>query len=233
MGKLITEDEVKEIFTAAITKSLEEGNKDRKPTYHVTSLVYGCPRKSIWEKRDAEIARKLDIEGDGIFKVWMGTELHKTPITKMHEVELQYEKHGIVLTGTIDEVIELDGKFYILDKKFVDNTPREMRPHHRTQVAYYAVLLKLLKYITVEGIILLYYNTGLRDEWRVTPFIEPFTDTDYINYENELNSRMKDIADNEKNALPPNIFSKAEWICGYCKYREICKREWQDNHDNS
>ncbi len=231
----VSPDDVRNLFTDKIVEYLNSTNEKRKVSVHVTSLVYGCIRRSLFELRRGSFAISKETEGDGVFRIWMGTKLHETPITDKHETELELDCGEFKITGTYDEMVEMNGEKYILDKKFVGYTPKSMYPHHRTQVAFYATLLKRLKNVVVNGVILLYYNLTAKNGERVTPYIQQLTDADYDYYDKRLDSYIMKLKEHFNDEMPPNIYSddnREDWVCAYCPFFEICRNEYNETHES-
>ena len=217
---------IKKVFVAGIKNRLTGDSKNRKEGVHTSSIVYECGRllwfeltekKEIPERANAE---NVDLEdmGDGLFRIWMGSEFHKTPLTSKHESELWWKYNGYDIGGTVDEIIEEnDGEDrIILDKKFVAVLPDKMYEHHRRQVMFYAVLLREVNKYLANGISLLYVkpilNTYREERYRV--FLEKITPGDIDEYKSKLDIILARIKGKEK-------FSS--WFCKYCQFGLECK----------
>lgn len=223
-------------------------NKTRSDDFHVTSIVYGCVRRALWERK---AGTKPVSEDEKLYKPWIGTKLHETPITDGHEIGVKFKFGNQTLTGGIDEILKFGDDYYIIDKKFVWYVPRETYPHHIEQMATYATILfnadeiyKLkgskwkaaknkYKGIKFRGMILYYIDMVERDDdFRVHSHVHELTDSDYDYYRQKIDSFLNECLEHYDDELPPNIFDRADWACKYCRFEEICKEEWKRNRND-
>jgi CRISPR/Cas system-associated exonuclease Cas4 (RecB family) len=220
---MVDEEYVKKLFVASIVNEI---TKDRGDSVHVSSMVYECPRLLAYmleekvetiEKANADNVELGDVE-DSLYRIWIGTKLHETPLTEMHEKKYVSEYKGYKVSGTIDEILDVDGKRYILDKKFVAKLPSAMYEHHRNQVMFYSVLMRDVDGIKADGIILLYFKPMLSayGEERMKVFIEDISEKDIDMYK----EKMLDILDGIKERR-----AKRSWYCQYCAFYDRCKLE--------
>ena len=147
------EDKIIEQFVNKVGEWMDSNY--RADTIHVTSLVYDCARK-VWYERKKVKQVPLTADPEGLFRMWIGTKLHETPLTEYHETPLSWLIYGENVTGTIDEIFEIDGKKILIDKKFVGYIPNMIRDHYLKQIQIYAVMLNDIKGIKVDKIGILY-----------------------------------------------------------------------------
>ncbi len=194
---------------------------DREDTIHVTSLVYGCARK-VWYERKKVREFNLQDDIEGMFRMWIGTKLHETPLSDMHEYYLSSYIYGNKVTGTIDEIFEIDGMKILIDKKFVSKEPKDINEHYLKQISIYAVLLNDVKGIRVDKIGIL-YSRPLVDYYnknRNKVFLVDVTDQLLEDTRNELYKLIEDISTGlATDTLPAKHES---WYCRYCAFKDLC-----------
>lgn len=237
MADRSVDDIISNIFRNKVKEYIAFGSHEPDGKFHVSSIVYGCPRKLYFEYK---YGPKTVIENDDeMFRIWVGMKLHETKITDNHEYKLESKRDEFSIVGSIDEIMEFNNKIYIIDKKFVSVPPKEMYDHHKKQVMYYAYLLMKEKYIIPNGIALLYFRTGnvfitssgkqiqgtdissLGSTNHVFVFSEEITVDDINRYGNELEEIVSQtIKSIKENRIPEK---KESWYCRYCAFKELCK----------
>lgn len=225
-NKYVTvEDEIKSNFEKAVRDFSNSNNAKRLAGFHVSSLVYECQRKTFWDMKFPNEKEEMDIEG--LYRTWMGTKLHETPITDKHEVHMKTKKHGYILSGTIDEIMTTSQGSFLLDKKFVAKLPDKMYEHHRNQVMYYAVMLKDIKHMSIDGIGLIYFSVGSnynRDlggyDDRIKVYVEKVTDDILEEYRKKLYTFIDEVSLYLKSDIIPE--RRVSWYCKYCTFKAQC-----------
>ncbi|MEM0478295.1 MAG: PD-(D/E)XK nuclease family protein [Candidatus Caldarchaeum sp.] len=118
----------------SLIKYLEQERKG----LHVTDIVYGCPYYAKWASTRGREERR-NIDEQGLIRLSVGKLLDTLDLGDWHHVKLTYGD----LQGEIDDIVELDGTLWIVDKKtVVEKPPREAHSHYVTQVQTYMVMLK-------------------------------------------------------------------------------------------
>lgn len=216
------EEEVNKRFHAGVRKWMEEENAKRDTSYfHVTSLVYKCKRKVWYESQYYDLVNKVD--DASLSRMWIGTKLHETPISEMHEFPVWFQFEGASVGGRIDEIMEIDGKKFIIDKKFVSYIPKEANEHYMEQVTFYAALYYLQKGVFVDGIGIHYYKpTASYDDegGKERTFIKLLTQEEILKFTDYIKDMVSDISNHIKNHTLPDPYQS--WYCKYCPYRLSC-----------
>lgn len=126
------------------------------------------------------------------------------------------------LSGKLDAVIRLDGKYYVLEIKSVNRFtfdeiihqgPRE---DHVLQLNLYLYYVQNLFRIPTDMGILLY---KCKDTSRFWEFVVPFSEKEANNFFALLGNIENYI---EKDILPERPYKITDWQCQYCNYRKIC-----------
>ena len=247
-------DIVKELENFNVKGIIEEvisHQEDRRPGLHVSNASYECSRKLFFDyteprKTLAEEGEKWKKDIVGMYKVWIGQELHKTPLSDGHETELILPESvlGLEITGSVDEIfIDSRGGSWIVDKKFVGYAPNfVMQPHHRKQVGFYAWMLKEVKGIEASGVILaytlipeVYRRKSKKEKESYDPtkdtitryFAEKLTPEDIEAFGKELKEMVSRVVKGLETwgstELGEGIPEKnITWYCQYCDWRSKC-----------
>ena len=219
------ESDIEKKFEEAIKKFSSGNDEKRLSGFHVSSMSYDCKR-NIWYNIKLQSGKENSI--DGIYRMWIGSKLHETPITENHELKMKTKRNSYILSGTLDEIVEIDGKKYLIDKKFQQYLPMKMLEHHRIQVMYYAVLLKDLKDIDVDGVGIVYFPPYMKQQTdkagnpipRMKVVVAQVTPQILEEYRKKLYDFVDETSDKlKKNELPDK---NASWYCQYCPYKEMC-----------
>lgn len=186
-----------------ILESINKQNK-RREGIHVTSLVYGCLRRSYYEQT----------VGDGLFNLktlltfWIGRAIHMTPLLKEHELQLEFE--GIV--GTVDDFEPEEG--LLIDKKTCKLIPKEAYSHHKKQIEYYIWLLKKNGHDVKKAYVL--YIDIVNKKLELFPVFARNLDV----IEKEILERKNMLLEALNNKeMPPRSMS---WLCDYCSFSGRC-----------
>lgn len=170
---------------------------------HVSHLVYPCLRRAYY---DITTDTSFDLEGG--MRMWIGKQIHKLPVSKHHELSLEWED----IRGTIDEY---ENGFF-MDKKTTRNIPKRYpRSHHVKQVEMYRVLLEKNGYPVKEASIL-YIDV---DSTRVKEYkVKLKRDIEQVELEM---LRKKEIIETALfSRQPPN--RHIDWLCRYCNHSSRC-----------
>ncbi|MEM0143984.1 MAG: PD-(D/E)XK nuclease family protein [Candidatus Parvarchaeum sp.] len=216
--------EVNKKFRDGIKDWMTSENSKREKSFHVSSFVYDCTRKVWYEsKYDDKVPEPPD---DGLFRMWIGTKLHETPVSESHEIPLRYNYMENWFTGRIDEIMEIDGKTFIIDKKFPQRLPRTANDHYLNQVMFYAALLKKTKGIVVDGVGIHYFTPTVAYEAhgeREKTFIRFVTPEEIDKYVEKIEQMMNEVITKLKNNTLPE--KNVSWYCTYCPYKVSCDAE--------
>jgi CRISPR/Cas system-associated exonuclease Cas4 (RecB family) len=142
---------------------------------------------------------------------WIGTKLHETPISDLHETSLEW--NGI--HGTVDEYYH-DG--YIVDKKSCRSMPRRPYSNHVKQIEYYAILALNNGY-EVKGGYMLYIFLGNKEEKpKAESFPVRMRDAEVV--EAEMIDKLIEFNEALDTDVPPK--RKVGWNCQYCDFNIEC-----------
>lgn len=201
-------DKIKdEVYFAFRRAQLEAMKTDRKGQIHVSDVISPCMRKVWYSKMDKD--KKMDTET--IRPLYIGQAIHNASMIsndpKYHEIELAYnyitdeavdlkkmKKTPIddpiwydILLGSIDDLIKIEDKWIICDKKttgsidyFSKSTSRASDSHVK-QLNHYRVLLKKCMDIDAEFGCIIYIdskNSQTYDKPVTIPFkLQPIENT--------------------------------------------------------
>lgn len=222
--------ELLRLFEQGILNQNKEQGERREAGYHFSGLSYDCLRQiqySVIAQQTGPVGNGPAEEEnmEGIYRMWIGTQLHLTPLTPKHEWRLfkEFEVNGkkIPLNGSIDEIlVRENGEHVIVDKKFVASIPRSANDHYMRQVAYYsAVYAEQTGAKVKEGALLYFapYIGNIPGKERVKPMTFP-VDTEASG--KELEWKVKTI----QTAIDDGkiVDRKPGWLCKYCKFKEPC-----------
>jgi CRISPR/Cas system-associated exonuclease Cas4 (RecB family) len=220
-------DKINEKFREGVRKWMDEEQAKRdKSIFHVSSFVYGCLRKVWYEEKYADKVPPVDDEG--ILRMWIGTKLHETPITEMHETPVWIDFPVKDFGGRLDEIFEIDGKKILVDKKFSNSLPKSMNDHYYKQITYYAAMLLYSKNILVDGVGIHYMKptVNYNDKERERTFVKLLTKEEILEVGEEIKRMVYEVMEDlEKDILPPPYHS---WYCQYCPFSVSCYAETKD-----
>lgn len=231
-SEVTLELEIEQLLDDGIRRQGQMEGAGREKGYHVSGLSYDCLRNiQLSQIAEQEEARSLmppapteeDME-DGSYRMWIGTMLHRTPLTPKHEwgVYKVYEINGklIRVHGHIDEIhVRADGSEVVIDKKFVASVPREVNEHHKRQVSYYAGLLSETGAKVTHGSVLYFAPVVKRFDGSIRKRAYTFpVDTKAALAEMEEKVRAIQQAIDDKKLMPRN----PHWLCLFCKFSKQC-----------
>ena len=208
---------VGERFLRSIAEFRESGKKEQENNIvHVTELVHECPRYPYYNR----CLNKQIMDLTGFLKTSYGRMVHTvTKMSDMHELEVKMvTASGTVISGTIDEVLNIDGVYVIVDKKTTRTAIKNAYNHHWKQVDYYAVLLEKSKGITARYGALCYINLAEVGEPKV--FVKQIRNIGLI--EQDLVARANAIAMALRERKLPEC--NRYWLCKYCNFSNYCVR---------
>ncbi len=229
---MLTDDEISLLvnkkFREGVRKWMQaEGEKREKNYLHVSSFEYKCVRKVWYELKYAD--RVPDVEDTALLRMWIGTKLHETPITDNHEFRVEADIHGMHIGGRIDEIFEIDGHKYIIDKKFVKIIPSQPNDHYMTQVMYYAVLYYLMTGEFVDGVGIHYFVPVMTYDASVVTektYVRQLTQEDILSFKEFVEDQVLQLKTSlEKDTLPPPTRT---WYCQYCPFSASCVNDSVD-----
>lgn len=228
-------ESVKLKFTENVKKFMVSGNDDRKKNvYHVSSLVYGCNRFVWYVRRSEDSGNPVNkfVDEEALFRMWIGTKLHETPVSDYHEKNVMMKIFGSVVSGTVDEIFIVDAEDngkkikVLIDKKFIGTSlPKTAREHNMKQALFYATMMRDVFREKIDAVGILYFRpvVSYYSEERIAVFTMPFTENEYIANKIELESIVREVDKALKeDYLPPK---KISWFCNYCDFKAFCAKE--------
>lgn len=213
-------------YRKAQAKILKESGGDRSNEIHVSDLVYPCLRRAWYGKKYPFM---MDSRTMGI--LWSGVVGHeKMPLKKkdgeFNELPLEYvfksvDGEEIKIVGRADDVIREFGEWGVVDKKFVNSLPRDVREHHKLQVVYYGVMLRKQYNITPTWGAVLYIEMDRTGQMNPRPMVFKITEQMLNEAEKLMRERALILYEAMKyNRPPPRVRT---WLCdGYCPFLSIC-----------
>ena len=206
------------LFTELIMKYLKSQKKDRIIGKYYPSELPWCLRKIYYDYtigKDKDLESKLVMVSGTLMHSFISDVLKfakSEGIDAQSEVEYEYEKDGVVISGRADNVIllksENDNNTYVVEVKSKSKLPDEPRIEHIMQLNFYLHFNQ-----DAKGYLL--YIT--RDGFNMRAF--------EVNYNEELFKKLVDRAVILHNHIINNTLPDAEYWhgeCLKCPYRNIC-----------
>lgn len=145
-------------------------SSERTRTVHVSTLIGSCMRKPWYEFHQPE----LPVDYQSICNFFLGTILHENvELGKRNEVpvsanmrtmtplkagEINKQNFYDCITGTIDDLVDVDGETIIVDKKTANRIPEQPAPEHVLQINIYKLLLFINEKIEINRGAILYLD---------------------------------------------------------------------------
>jgi CRISPR-associated exonuclease Cas4 len=209
------------LFTELIIKYLKSQKKDRIIGKYYPSELPWCLRKIYYDYtigKDKDLESKLVMVSGTLMHSFISDVLRfarSEGIDAQSEVEYEYEKDGVIISGRADNVIilrsENDNYTYVVEIKSKSKLPDEPRIEHIMQLNFY------LRFNQDAKGYLLYIT---RDGFNMRAF--------EVNYNEELFKKLVDRAVILHKHLINNTLPDAEYWhgeCLKCPYRNICFRQ--------
>jgi len=204
--------------------------RERSKAIHVSDLTSPCTRKTWYNFHSTEVPINLD----SICNFYLGILLHEqAKLGKRNEVpvtanirekkpvnvsEINQDNFYECVTGTIDDILEINGKTVIVDKKTTNRIPEQPSEEYQTQINIYKLLLYINEGIDVKkGAILYLEKPSSFKETACFVF-------DLMNLE-EIERMVIYKLDELKSQTEPNRV--ITFRCDYCPHFKTC-----DPHQN-
>jgi ATP-dependent exoDNAse (exonuclease V) beta subunit len=234
-------EKVVQTYRQAQQDYMKRSNNKRLNTWHVSDFVSECIRKTYYSKLHPE---KFSPEKQSLF--WFGHIVHEhTPLSKINELTMCYDietdmaltpeevlekpfdQLGTIITGTLDDLMKINGEFVIADKKTFTGGGyyKKTSPDYsyELQLNIYRVLLKESYGIDAKYGCLLYLDKTSNLDPTPIPFeLKPVEQTKL---------QMKEILYQLRSGQTPapNVC----WLCNgknkkgqiYCSYVDLCKQD--------
>ena len=145
-------------------------NSERTHAVHVSNLTGSCMRKPWYEFHQPE----MPVDYSAICNFFLGTILHENvELGERNEVpvsanirtmkpikvgEINKENFYDCITGTIDDLVDVDGETMIVDKKTANRIPERPSPGYVLQINIYKLLLHINENIEIKRGAILYLD---------------------------------------------------------------------------
>lgn len=215
---------------------------DDRKGLHVTDIVYGCPKyaRYVLDSRESGTEYK-NISEDGLIRITAGKLFDSISFGDWHHVDLKMRIDGMYeLYGQIDDILYLDGKLIVVDKKtVVTSPPKEAHSHYVNQVRYYVSMLyfgeilgseigdtealrRLLEKIDEIYGAILYIDIGVTTKTRISEAKVigkwKMEEAEEIYY--EVAEIVRKVMDGRGKEI------KMSWFCQYCPIMNSCYSEF-------
>ncbi|MEW6686278.1 MAG: PD-(D/E)XK nuclease family protein [Candidatus Edwardsbacteria bacterium] len=205
----------------------QEMAKPRRPKEkHWPSDAGKCLRALVYLWRGTE-GKKPDNRTFFVFED--GHLHHQTIRNQLRRAGLEFTMEEapisdpkIPLSGKLDAVIRLGGKYYVLEIKsinrfsFEEVTHQGPIPSHVIQLQLYLHYVQNLFRLNTQSGILLY---KCKDTSRFWESLIEYDETQVKTFFDTVAEVKEHLG---KNTLPPRPYRVTDWECQYCDYSEIC-----------
>jgi CRISPR/Cas system-associated exonuclease Cas4 (RecB family) len=240
----VLEVEIEELFEKGVREASKMGREGRAAGYHVSGLSYECLRNIQYARMAEEketsnldnLENSEDLDKESLWRTWIGTKLHETPITEEHEFglykELDVNGQKIQIHGHIDEIYEReDGSKVIIDKKFVASVPRSANEHHIRQVSYYVAMYNQQTGANVTKGALMYFRPVIPTKKQMEEAEargEPILRSKVVVFDVDADKAMVELEDKVRKVQEAIDAGKiidrtTGWLCRYCRWKPDCE----------
>lgn len=145
-------------------------SSERTYAVHVSNLTGACMRKPWYEFHQPE----QPVDYASICNFFLGTILHENvelgernevpvsanirTMTPINAGEINDENFYDCITGTIDDLVDVDGETIIVDKKTANRIPEQPAPVYVIQINIYKLLLHINEKIEINRGAILYLD---------------------------------------------------------------------------
>ena len=231
------EIEIETLFEQSIQRQNKLNGEEREPGFHFSGLSYDCLRNiqyAVMASQSGPVGNEPEgedeeIDMEGLYRMWIGTQLHLTPVTRKHEWKLMrvvdVDGRPVPVHGSIDEILERpDGTAVIIDKKFTATVPRTPNPHYMKQVEYYCGVYAEQTGAKVEKGALLYFSPFVGGSYheKGKERMKVFT------FAVDTKAAVKELDDKVRTVQQAINTGKVVdrttgWLCRYCKWKQPCE----------
>jgi len=249
------EDISNHVYFAFRKSQLEAMKTQRLGIIHVSDIIKPCMRNVIYKK----ILPETGISTEDFKSLYFGQAVHSNsmmaepsrheiflaynyvkdkPLTKEEALKIPIEdpEHLDIIYGSIDDLLEIDGKFVICDKKttgsidYFQRATAKPSDSHVDQINRYRVLLKKCHNIDAEFGCVVYISNSIDKEKRDQPVTMPFklkpieeTLTDMVEKARIIKKSMTECTLPERTKC---------YLCdGMCPYASLCftdeRKKWK------
>lgn len=215
-------DRFKQIQLAKVT-----GQK-RSKTIHVSHLVGDCMRKTWYQLNRNELET---MDEESLCNFFAGTILHEnTPLSTRNEIpvkgnivtldkitdvsQITSDNFFDCVTGTIDDVLEINGELVIADKKTCKYLPEKVSQEYVTQVNIYKLLLWITEGVEIQKGAIFYLDKP-SSYYNKKVFV-----FDLMSLQDIRNMVIDKLDQIKQKTEPKRIIS---YKCERCQFRDECK----------
>lgn len=200
-------------------------SSERTHAVHVSNLTGSCMRKTWYEFHQPE----LPVDYPSICNFFLGTILHENvelgernevpvsanirTMTPLKAGEINNQNFYDCITGTIDDLVDVDGETIIVDKKTANRIPEQPAPGYVLQINIYKLLLFINEKIEINRGAILYLDkpSSFRES---KCFVFDLMSLD------EIKEMVMEKLDQLKmNSEPRRIVTDK---CNWCPFLKIC-----------
>jgi len=249
-------DITNEIYFAFRKAQVEAMKTERLGVIHVSDIIKPCMRNVIYKKTLPETGMNTE----DMRSLYFGQAIHSASMVakpEFHEMFLAYDyvrdepltreealkipvddpKHLDIIYGSIDDLMEIDGKYIICDKKttgsigYFSKATSKPSESHVDQINRYRVLLKKCYDIDAEFGCVIYISNAVDKESRDKPSCLPFKLAPIEETLEDMIVKSRQIKESlTEKTLPPRV---KNYLCdGFCPFATMCfednREKWDD-----
>lgn len=250
------EDVSNEIYFAFRKAQIESMKTERLGIIHVSDIIKPCMRNVIYKKTIPETGMNTE----DMRSLYFGQAIHAASTIaspEHHEMFLAYNyvkdkaltkeealkipiedsEQLDIIYGSIDDLVEIDGKFIICDKKttgsigYFQKSTAKPSESHVDQINRYRVLLKKCYNIDADFGCVIYISNSVDRETKDKPVPLSFKLAPIEETLEDMIVKAREIKDSlTKMTLPPRV---KNYLCdGYCPYATMCfgdnRKKWNE-----
>lgn len=234
------------VYFAFRKAQIESMKTERLGVIHVSDIIKPCMRNVIYKK----VLPESGMNTEDMRSLYFGQAIHSASMIakpELHEVFLAYDyvrdepltreealeippndpKHLDIIYGSIDDVLLIEGKYVICDKKttgsigYFQKAGAKPSESHIDQINRYRVLLKKCYDVDAEHGCVIYISNSVDKEVRDKPATLSFKLAPIDETLENMVIKSREIKDALTNGtLPPRT---KNYLCdGFCPYATFC-----------
>ena len=200
-------------------------NSERTHAVHVSNLTGTCMRKPWYEFHQPE----LPVDYKSICNFFLGTLLHENvelggrneisvsanirTMTPINAEEINNQNFYDCITGTIDDLVDVDGETIIVDKKTANRIPEQPASGYVMQINIYKLLLFINEKIEIKHGAILYLD-------KPSSFFESKCFVFDLMSLDEIKKMVTEKLDQLKMDSEPRRIVTDK--CNWCQFLKIC-----------
>jgi len=250
------EDISNQVYFEFRKAQIEAMKTERLGVIHVSDIIKPCMRNVIYKK----ILPDNGMSTEDFKSLYIGQAVHSNSMIakpEHHEIFLAYDyvrdkpltkeealkippndpRHLDIIYGSIDDLLEMGGKWVICDKKttgsigYFQKATAKASESHVDQINRYRVLLKKCYGIDADYGCVIYISNSIDKESRDKPVALPFKLSPIEETLEDMIIKAREIKDSLTNmTLPPRV---KNYLCdGFCPYATMCfgdnREKWNE-----